>query len=162
MYLYMCFQFITYSRITTSIISMVHMYIYTYLHFTTLSRITMGWLRLVGSFKLQVSFAEYSLFYRAFLQKWPIILRSLLIVATPQQVHHSVCKIYICVRYLYQFAYFILSRIYSLNTVLFANTILSITLSIPWILPTSNHYFIHSLVYAHSKNLHTAEEGDCG
>ena len=34
-------------------------------------------------YKLQVSFAEYSLFYRALLQKRPIILRSLLIVATP-------------------------------------------------------------------------------
>jgi len=29
----------------------------------------MGWLRLVGSFKLQVSFAGYCLFYRALLQK---------------------------------------------------------------------------------------------
>ena len=45
--------------------------------------IHMGWLRLVGSLKLQVSFAEYRLFYRAVLQKRPIILRSLLIVATP-------------------------------------------------------------------------------
>ena len=36
--------------------------------------IDMGWLRLVGSIKLQVSFAEYSLFYRALLQKRPIIL----------------------------------------------------------------------------------------
>ena len=43
----------------------------------------MGWLRLVGSLELQVSFAEYSLFYRALLQKGPIILRSLLIEATP-------------------------------------------------------------------------------
>jgi len=43
----------------------------------------MGWLRWVDSLKLQVSFAEYSLFYRALLQKKPIILRSLLIVATP-------------------------------------------------------------------------------
>ena len=43
----------------------------------------MEWLRLVGSLKLQVSLAEYSLFYRALLQKRPIILRSLLIVATP-------------------------------------------------------------------------------
>ena len=42
----------------------------------------MGWLRLVGSFKLWVSFAEYRLFYRVFLQKRPMILRSLLIVAT--------------------------------------------------------------------------------
>jgi len=42
----------------------------------------MGWLRLVGSLNWYVSFAEYSLFYRALLQKRPIILRSLLIVAT--------------------------------------------------------------------------------
>jgi len=42
----------------------------------------MGRLRFVGSLKLQVSFAEYSLFYRALLQLRPIILRSLLIVAT--------------------------------------------------------------------------------
>ena len=43
----------------------------------------MGWLRLVGSLKIQVYFAEDSLFYRALLQKRPVILRSLLIVATP-------------------------------------------------------------------------------
>jgi len=36
--------------------------------------VDMGWLRLVGSLKLQVSFAEYRLFYRALLQKRPIIL----------------------------------------------------------------------------------------
>jgi len=42
-----------------------------------------GWLRSVGFFKLYVSFAECSLFYRALLQKRPIILRSLLIEATP-------------------------------------------------------------------------------
>ena len=45
----------------------------------------MGWLRLVGSSKLKVSFAKYSLFYRAPLQKRPWILRSLGIVATPYQ-----------------------------------------------------------------------------
>ena len=43
---------------------------------------TVGWLTLVGSLKLQVSSAEYRLFYRAFLQKRPVALRSLLIVAT--------------------------------------------------------------------------------
>ena len=43
----------------------------------------MGWLRLVGSFKLQVSFAEYRPFYRALWQKIPIILWSLLAEATP-------------------------------------------------------------------------------
>ena len=47
----------------------------------------MEWLRLVGSLKLYVSFAEYRLFYRALLQKRPIILRSLLIVATPYHVY---------------------------------------------------------------------------
>jgi len=58
----------------------------------------MGRLQLVGSLKLQVSFAENRLFYRALLQKRPIILRSLLIVATPysfkrisQQSVLSVC-----------------------------------------------------------------------
>ena len=49
----------------------------------------MGWLRLVGSLKWQVSFAEYRLFYRALLQKRPIILRSLLIEATPYWVKHG-------------------------------------------------------------------------
>ena len=45
--------------------------------------ICMRWLRLVGSLKFQVSFAEYRLFNRALLQKRPIILRSLLLEATP-------------------------------------------------------------------------------
>jgi len=33
----------------------------------------MGWLQSVGSIKLYVSFAEYTLFHRALLQKRPII-----------------------------------------------------------------------------------------
>ena len=48
-----------------------------------LSFLHMGWIQLVGSLKLQVSFAEFSLFDRALLQKRPVILKSLLIVATP-------------------------------------------------------------------------------
>jgi len=48
--------------------------------------LTMGWLRLIGSFKLYVSSAEYRLFYRALLQKRPMILRSLLVEATPYVV----------------------------------------------------------------------------
>ena len=48
-----------------------------------------GWLWLVGSFKLYVSFAGFRLFYRALLQKRPILLRSLLIVATPYRVRFS-------------------------------------------------------------------------
>jgi len=54
--------------------------------------LAMGWLQRVGSFKLWVSFAEYRLFYRALLQKRPMILRSLLIVATPY--HSTVIKFY--------------------------------------------------------------------
>jgi len=48
----------------------------------------MGWLRLVGSLKSYVFFAKYRLFYRTLLQKRPMILRSLLTVATP----YHVCK----------------------------------------------------------------------
>jgi len=43
----------------------------------------MGWLRLVGSLKLQVSFAKEPYKRDDILQKRPIILRSLLMVATP-------------------------------------------------------------------------------
>ena len=43
---------------------------------------TMRWLRLVSSLQSKVYFAEYRLFYRALLQKRPMMLRSLLIVAT--------------------------------------------------------------------------------
>jgi len=50
--------------------------------------VDMGWLRLVGFLISQVSFAEYRLFYRALLQKRPIILRSLLIEATPYLRQH--------------------------------------------------------------------------
>ena len=52
----------------------------------------MGWLRLVASLNLQVSFAEYRLFYRALLQKRPMILRSLLIVAIPY--HFFMCDVW--------------------------------------------------------------------
>jgi len=64
------------------------------IHKIDVRKTCMGWLRLVGSFKLQISFAEYRLFYRAFLQKKPIILRSLLIVATPYQIR---CAYMFCV-----------------------------------------------------------------
>ena len=45
--------------------------------------VTMGWLRLVGCLKLQVSLAKEPYKRDDILQKRPIILRSLLIVATP-------------------------------------------------------------------------------
>jgi len=53
-----------------------------------------GWLRLVASLELQVSFAECSLCYRADLQKRPIILRSLLIVAAPYTDGRSLFAVY--------------------------------------------------------------------
>ena len=65
-----------------------HSHTHTNTPFSTLTTIPsplllrMGWLRLVGSLKLQVSFAEYRLF-RALLQKRPTILRSLLVEASP-------------------------------------------------------------------------------
>jgi len=45
----------------------------------------MGWLRFAGSLKLYISLENICLFCRALLQKRPVILRSLLVVATPYQ-----------------------------------------------------------------------------
>ena len=65
----------------------------------------MRWLRLVGSLKSYVSFADYCLFHRALLQKRPTISRSLLIVATPYIHFYDVCIIgkvsisHICISY---------------------------------------------------------------
>ena len=47
----------------------------------------MGWLWLVGSSKQQVSFAKETYKRDDILQKRPMILRSLLTVATPYPVH---------------------------------------------------------------------------
>jgi len=67
------------------------------LHDQEAAAVNMGWLRLVGSLKLQVSFAEYRFFNRALLQKRPIILRSLLIVATPYGFCLlAYCKMCVC------------------------------------------------------------------
>ena len=53
------------------------------------------------SYTLCVSFAEYSLFYRALLQKRPVIVRSLLIVHTCMchmyHTHYACICIYVCV-----------------------------------------------------------------
>ena len=53
----------------------VHVFVSVKLH--------MGWLRVVGSLKLQVSFAKEPYKRDDILQKRPVILRSILIVATP-------------------------------------------------------------------------------
>ena len=73
--------------VSTYIDIRIHVYIYRYApSYTVLllytGNATMAWLRLVGSLKSWGSFAEYSLFYWALLQKKPVMLRSLLIEAT--------------------------------------------------------------------------------
>ena len=82
LFLYMHYMYITYTRCAYTCISTSNTTISVRIHVST-SITTMGWLRLVGSLKLQISFGEYRLFDRALLQKRPVILRSLLIVATP-------------------------------------------------------------------------------
>ena len=57
------------------------------------SNCSMGWLPSTGSFNLQVSYAEYRLFYRALLQKRPIILRSLLMHLNVTQLYYGVASI---------------------------------------------------------------------
>ena len=59
------------------------------------SFVTVGWLRLAGSLKLEVSFAKEPYKRDCILQKRPIILRSLLIIATPY-VYACVC-VRVCV-----------------------------------------------------------------
>ena len=51
----------------------------------------MGWLRVVGSFKLQVSFAKEPYKRDYILQKRPVILKSLRIVATPYKLELELC-----------------------------------------------------------------------
>jgi len=53
----------------------------------------MRWLHGVGSFKLQVSFAKEPYERDDILQKRPIILRSLLIIATPYHVDGRTCSL---------------------------------------------------------------------
>jgi len=64
---------------------------FTYLYLSCRA-VDTGWLRLVGSFKLSVSVAEYCLLYRALLQQRLILWKSLLIVATP---YASVPRVYL-------------------------------------------------------------------
>ena len=57
--------------------------IYVYIHRTHVPYIHMGWLHVAGSSKLQVSFAKEPYKRDDILQKRPMILRRLLIVAIP-------------------------------------------------------------------------------
>ena len=62
---------------------------------SSLVKLSIRWLRLVGSLKLYISFAEHNFFYRALLQKRPVILRSLLIATlywdTQECVYAFIC-----------------------------------------------------------------------
>jgi len=62
----------------TDVSEFVFIYVHSHLHL-----VSMGWLRLVGSLKLQVSFAKEPYKRGNILQKRPIILRSLQIIVTP-------------------------------------------------------------------------------
>ena len=55
----------------------------------------MRWLRLVGSIKLNVSFGKEPYTRDNILQKRPMILRSLLIVATPYPTQHVYVYVFI-------------------------------------------------------------------
>ena len=57
----------------------------------------MGWVRLVGSSKLQVSFAKEPCKTDDILQKRPITIRSLLIVATPYVYRYVYTSVYVYV-----------------------------------------------------------------
>jgi len=70
----------TYIPVYTYIHKHVCIYVYAYSSSSTRS---MGWLRLVGSLKLYVSFAKEPCKRDYILQKRPVILRSLLNVAIP-------------------------------------------------------------------------------
>ena len=87
-------------------------YVYAYIHvihckcmhiYTCImcaSYMHMGWLRLVSSLKLQVSFAKEPYKRDDILQKRPIILRSLLIVETPYAYMYVQ---YMCIIYAYTY-----------------------------------------------------------
>jgi len=81
MYVYVCIHVYIYIHIHIYVYAFIYVYIFT--SRTVMASGAMGWPRLVGSSKLEGSFAEYCLFYRALLQKGPVVVRSLLIVATP-------------------------------------------------------------------------------
>ena len=73
----------------------VKIYTHAHTHVYTHTEASMGWLRLVGSLKWEVSFAEEPYKRVYILQKRPITLRSLLIVATPYLLHVHILCVYV-------------------------------------------------------------------
>jgi len=87
----------TSSGLRVSANTRMHTYICTYIHARWYTDVGIGWLRLVGSLKLSVSFAEYIVsFIRLFCQKRSMILRSLVIVATPYVIPRKVSASWVC------------------------------------------------------------------
>ena len=106
----------------------------------------MGWLRSVGSLKLQVSFAEYRHFYRALLQKIPLILSILLTEATS---NGHVCARDFCVRFASRLIHtntYAHTHTHQLRAVVFFNSCRKWEFCI--------HLFIHTP--AHSKHIQTS------
>jgi len=120
----------------------------------------MGWLRLVGSLKLQVSLVEYRLFYRALLQKRPMISRSLLIEATPYVASstHSVCVFdtiyiytYMCVCCMLHLHGFINMRVHTTAPITKVLSDMGISRiprsSLKYLIPNT-HVYIHMCIHA--------------
>jgi len=97
MYTYTCIYTYIYTCIHICIYTCMYTYEYVQIHVPMAT--SMGWLRLVGSLKLQVSFAKEPYKRDYVLQKRPIILRRLLIVATP---YLYLCK---CIMNIYTHRY---------------------------------------------------------
>ena len=99
-YLYICIHIYIHACTYVHIDMYTHVYMYTYKqkHFLEDNARDMRWLRVVGSLKVQVSFAKEPQKRDNILQKRPVILRSLLIVATP--LHSIVCYLHVCMGWL--------------------------------------------------------------
>ena len=80
---FLCVWHDSFVRVTWLVCMCVTWLIHMGLTLPRLENATMGWLRVVGSLKLQVSFAKKPSKRDDILQKRPIIVRSLRIVATP-------------------------------------------------------------------------------
>jgi hypothetical protein len=74
------------------------------LHYRFIYICTMGWLRSVGSIKVQVSFAKYRLFCRFLLQNRHIILSILLTEATPY-IHIALSPTFFCLCVTYSYVW---------------------------------------------------------
>jgi len=94
-YIYVCVYMCIHIYVFTNTYVCIYIYIYIYIYIQdfhtlcvcvcihALEYVCMGWLRLVGFLKVKVFFAKEPHKRDDILQKRPIILRSLLIIATP-------------------------------------------------------------------------------